>query len=193
LHRVGRLVLTQNPDNYFTETELAAFEPANMVPGIGPSPDRMLLGRMFSYADAHRYRIGTNYLHLPINQPRAAAASYNSDGAMAMWGAPDPVYAPNSFGGPQASAAVGDPSWGVAGEIVRSAYTRRRDDDDFAQARDLYEKVLDTDSRQRLVSNIVGHLRDGVHGEVLARTLDYWRQVSSDLGDRVRAGIAPRP
>ena len=186
---VGRLVLTHNPENYFAEVEQAAFDPSNMVPGIGPSPDKMLLGRMFSYPDTHRYRVGTNYLHLPINQPRAAANSYNSDGAMAMWSAPDPLYAPNSFGGPQASDEARDPSWPVAGEIVRAAYTRRRDDDDFSQARDLYEKVLEREPKQRLVNNIVGHLRDGVHGEVLAMALDYWRQVSADLGARVEQDI----
>jgi catalase len=185
LHRVGRLVLTHNPEDYFTEVEQVALEPSNLVPGIGPSPDKMLLGRMFSYPDTHRHRVGTNYLHLPINQPRAAASSYNTDGAMAMWSAPDPVYAPNSFGGPRASAAVGDPSWAVAGEIVRTAYTRRRDDDDFSQARDLYEKALDADAKQRLVTNIVGHLRDGVHDEVLAAALGFWHQVSADLGARV--------
>ena len=70
LVRVGRLVLDRNPENYFAEVEQAAFEPANMVPGIGPSPDPMLQGRLFSYPDTHRYRIGPNYLRLPINRPR---------------------------------------------------------------------------------------------------------------------------
>ena len=79
---IGRLVLNRNPENHFAEVEQAAFEPANMVPGIGPSPDKMLLGRMFSYPDAHRYRIGTNYLQLPINRPLAPVHSYNQDGSM---------------------------------------------------------------------------------------------------------------
>src|SRR5215510_4039269 len=80
--KVGRLVLDRNPENYFAEIEQAAFEPGNMVPGIGPSPDRMLLGRMFAYPDAHRYRIGTNYLQLPVNAPLVDVHSYNKDGAM---------------------------------------------------------------------------------------------------------------
>ena len=103
------MVLDRNPDNYFAEVEQAAFEPANIVPGIGPSPDRMLLGRLFSYPDTHRHRIGTNYLQLPINQPRAAVDSYNKDGAMRFrHGGAQPVYAPNSFGGPAADPAFGE-------------------------------------------------------------------------------------
>lgn len=185
LQRIGRLVLDRNPENYFTEVEQAAFEPSNMVPGIGPSPDKMLLGRMFSYPDTHRHRIGTNYLHLPINRPKAAVHSYNKDGAMAYASAPDPVYAPNSAGGPAGDPTLAEPGWGVSGEIVRSAYTRRRDDDDFSQPGDLYRKVLDDSARERLVTNISGHLTNGVSPDVLARVLDYWRQVDADLGARV--------
>src|SRR5581483_7296165 len=79
---VGRLVLDRNPENFFAQMEQASFEPANMVPGIGPSPDKVLLGRLFSYPDTHRHRIGTNYLQLPVNQPIAEVHSYNKDGAM---------------------------------------------------------------------------------------------------------------
>jgi catalase len=185
LHKVGRLVLDRNPEDYFAEVEQAAFEPANMVPGIGPSPDKMLLGRLFSYPDTHRYRIGPNYLQLPINAPKVPVHSYNKDGAMAFRNAPDPVYAPNSFGGPKADPALADPSWDVSGEIVRAAYTKRRDDDDFGQPGTMYRSVLDPAAQDRLVSNIVGHLRNGVTGDVLARALEYWRQVDGDLGARV--------
>jgi catalase len=185
LHKIGRLVLDRNPADYFAEVEQAAFEPANMVPGIGPSPDKMLLGRLFSYPDTHRYRIGPNYLQLPINAPKAAVHSYNKDAAMAYRNAPDPVYAPNSFGGPQADPAVAEPSWDVSGEIVRAAYTKHREDDDFGQAGTMYRKVLDADAQSRLVSNIAGHLGNGVTGDVLARALEYWRQVDDDLGTRV--------
>ncbi|MCB0969671.1 MAG: catalase, partial [Ilumatobacter sp.] len=99
---VGRLVLNRNPDDYFAEVEQSAFEPSNLVPGIEPSPDRMLLGRLFSYPDAHRHRIGTNYLQLPINRPIGEVRSYNKDGAMRLRNPGDPVYAPNSRGGPAA-------------------------------------------------------------------------------------------
>ncbi|MGC9962109.1 MAG: catalase [Acidimicrobiales bacterium] len=185
LHRIGRLVLDRNPVDYFAEVEQAAFEPANMVPGVGPSPDKMLLGRLFSYPDTHRYRIGPNYLQLPINAPKAAVHSYNKDGAMAYRNAPDPVYAPNSFGGPKADPAVAEPSFDVSGEIVRAAYTKHREDDDFGQAGTMYRRVLDADAQSRLASNIAGHLGNGVTGDVLARALEYWRQVDEDLGARV--------
>ena len=100
---IGRMVLNRNPENYFAEVEQAAFEPSNMVPGIEPSPDKMLLGRLFSYPDTHRYRIGPNYLQLPINQPKSEVNSYNKDGAMRYRHSADqPVYAPNSYGGPAA-------------------------------------------------------------------------------------------
>ncbi len=193
LIEVGRMVLDRNPENYFAEVEQSAFEPANMVLGIGPSPDKMLLGRLFSYPDTHRYRIGTNYQQLPVNRPRSAVHSYNRDGAMRYQNPGDPVYAPNSFGGPKADAAYQEPGWQVAGEIVRSAYTKRRDDDDFIQAGTLYRKVLDEPARERLVTNITSHLRGGVCGDVLARALDYWRKVDADLGARVAAAMGGGP
>jgi len=185
LTKVGRLVLDRNPDNYFAEVEQAAFEPANMVPGIGPSPDKMLLGRLFSYPDTHRHRIGTNYLQLPVNQPRTAVHSYNRDGAMRYRNPADPVYAPNSYGGPRADPQVMEPGWAVSGEMVRAAYTRRREDDDFGQPGSLYRKVLDEAARGRLAANIAGHLGAGVSQPVLARAIEYWRQVDPDLGARV--------
>lgn len=187
---VGRLVLDRNPDNYFAEVEQAAFEPANMVPGIGPSPDRMLLGRLFSYPDTHRHRIGPNYLQLPINRPRVAVHSYNRDGAMRYSNPPDPVYAPNSFGGPAADPALDDPSWGVAGEIVRSAATLHATDDDFVQPGALVREVLDDAARERLVGNIAGHLSAGVTEPVLGRALDYWSRIDAELGARVAKAVA---
>ena len=190
LHKVGRLVLDRNPLDYFSEVEQAAFEPANMVPGIGPSPDKMLLGRLFSYPDTHRHRIGTNYLQLPINRPHVPVHSYNKDGAMAYAATPDPVYAPNSFGGPQANLAFAEPSWSASGEIVRAAYSKHREDDDFVQPGNLYRDVLDDAARSRLVTNISGHLSNGVEGDVLRRALEYWRQVDADLGARVAKAVA---
>jgi catalase len=126
---VGRLVLDRNPENFFAEIEQAAFSPANMVPGIGPSPDRMLLGRLFSYHDTHLHRVGTNYEQLPVNRPRGEVHTYNKDGAMRYaHGGHQAVYVPNSYGGPQADPLrFADPGWLVeAGEIVRSAAASRR-------------------------------------------------------------------
>jgi catalase len=161
-----------------------------MVPGIGPSPDKMLLGRLFSYPDTHRYRIGPNYLHLPINQPKSPVHSYNKDGAMAYTSAPDPVYAPNSFNGPRADSSLDEGSFGdVTGEIVRAAYSKHREDDDFIQPGTMYRNVLDEDARARLVSNIAGHATNGVTPDMQVRVIEYWRQVDGDLGARVAKAI----
>ena len=188
---VGRMVLDRNPENYFAEVEQAAFEPANMVRGIGPSPDKMLLGRLFSYPDTHRYRIGTNYLQLPINQPKAPVHSYNKDGAMRYrHNGNAPVYAPNSFGGPKADPSFAETVWGVdGGEIVREAYTPRRDDDDFIQPGTMVREVLSDTDREHLVSNIVGHATNAVTPEMQKRVVEYWTNVDSDLGARVAQGI----
>jgi catalase len=189
---IGRLVLDQNPENYFAEVEQAAFEPANLVPGIGPSPDKMLLGRLFSYPDTHRYRIGTNYQQLPVNAPKSPVHSYNKDGSMRYrHNGTQPVYAPNSHGGPVADPTLGEAAWfQEGGEIMRSAYTLRRDDDDFGQAGTLVRQVMSDTDRDHLVSNIVGHLSDGVADDTRDRALKYWSDVDADLGARVRAGLA---
>jgi len=102
LMEVGRMVLDRNPDNYFADVEQAAFNPAHFVPGIGPSPDKMLQGRLFSYGDTHRYRLGINHTRLPVNQPHASEArNYGRDGAMRFDGNNGRAknYEPNSFGG----------------------------------------------------------------------------------------------
>jgi catalase len=192
LIEVGRMVLDRNPENYFAEIEQAAFEPANMVSGIGPSPDKMLLGRMFSYPDAHRYRIGTNYLQLPVNAPRTEVHSYNKDGSMRYrHNGGRPVYAPNSYGGPKADPQYEMPTWSASGEMVRAAYTKRRDDDDFGQPGTLYRKVLDDAARSRLAYNITQHLK-GCEPDVLGRAIDYWTSVDGGLGARVasQTGVA---
>ena len=184
--KIGRLTLDRNPGNYFAEVEQSAFEPANLVPGIGPSPDKMLLGRLFSYPDTHRHRIGPNYLQLPINQPKSPVNSYNKDGAMRYSNPGDPVYAPNSVGGPKADPErYADPGWQVSGEIVREAYTKRRDDDDFGQPGTLYREVLSETDRDHLASNIAGHMSNGVTPEMVERALEYWRNVDPNLGAEV--------
>jgi catalase len=115
---------------------------------MGASPDKMLIGRVFSYPDTHRYRIGPNYLQLPVNQPKSPVNSYNRDGAMRYDNPGDPVYAPNSYGGPEADPSFGEMSWWVeAGEIVRSAYVKHREDDDFVQANAMVNKAMDGPAR----------------------------------------------
>src|SRR5579859_6943564 len=139
----------------------------------------MLLGRMFSYPDTHRHRIGTNYLQLPVNQPQAQVHSYNKDGAMRYRHNGDqPVYAPNSYGGPQADAErYADPSWLASGEIARSAYVPHAEDNDFVQAGNLYRHILSETDRDHLVSNIVGHMKQGVERFIQERAIANWQKV----------------
>ena len=120
---VGRMVLDRNPANFFAEVEQAGFSPANLVPGIGLSPDKMLMGRIFSYHDTHLHRIGANYEQLPINAPKSEVHSYNKDGHMTYRHAgAQPVYAPNSHGGPMADPALAAMSPGRS-RAPRSAAT----------------------------------------------------------------------
>lgn len=187
LIEVGRLTLDRNPTDFHTEIEQAAFEVNNLVPGIGVSPDKMLLGRVFSYADAHRARLGVNYKQIPVNAPKVPVHSYSKDGAMRVQNVTDPVYAPNSKGGPQA-----DPErhpyrekWEASGEFMHAAYTPHTDDDDFVQAGTLVREVMDAGARDRLVSNVVGHLGNGVSPPVLERAFAYWRAIDKETGDRI--------
>ena len=188
---VGRMVLDRNPTNHFAEVEQAALSPSNLVPGIGLSPDKMLMGRVFSYHDAHLHRIGTNYEQLPVNAPASPVHSYSRDGHMTYRHAgAQPVYAPNSYGGPVADPAKATPTWSVeAGEIGRYAYQAHAQDDDFIQAGMLYRDVLSPVDRGRLVGNIVAHASAGVSAAVQARVIAYWTSVDADLGTRVAAGL----
>jgi catalase len=191
LIEVGRMTLDRNSTDYHTEIEQAAFQPNNLVPGIGPSPDKMLLARLFAYADAHRARIGVNYQQLPVNAPHAPVNSYSKDGAMRYNNVSDPVYAPNSKGGPKADAArYGEPAgWHTSGAMVHAAYTLHAEDDDWGQPGTLVREVLDDAARERLVNNVVGHLLNGVSEPILQRAFEYWRNVDKDLGDRIEQGV----
>jgi catalase len=190
--QVGRFVLDRNPENFFAEVEQAAFSPSNLVPGTGLSPDKMLMGRIFSYHDTHLHRIGPNYEQLPINAPRTEVHSYNKDAAMTYRHAgSQPVYAPNSYGGPEADPeAAGAVSWTVNGdELGRFAYDKHQDDDDFGQAGALYRDVMDDIDRDHLVANIVSHASDHVTEEIQLRVVAYWSNVDEQLGARVAAGL----
>ncbi|MDX6419272.1 MAG: catalase [Trebonia sp.] len=190
LTEVGRMTLDRNPADNHTEIEQAAFQPNNLVPGIGPSPDRMLLARLFSYADAHRARLGVNYQQIPVNAPVAPVHTYSKDGAMRVVNRTDPVYWPNSKGGPQAEPERYQPaSWHADGEIVRAAYVQHAEDDDWSQPGTLVRDVLDDAARDRLVSNIVGQLLNGVTEPVLQRAFWYWSNVDKSLGDQVEKGV----
>ncbi len=180
LVEVGRLTLNRNPTDYHTEIEQAAFEPNNLVPGIGLSPDKMLLARGFSYSDAHRARMGVNYKQIPVNAPKVPVHSYSKDGVMRVQNVSDPVYAPNSYGGPKADPTLTDEAglWYADGDMVRTACAPREMDDDWGQAGTLVREVLDDAARERLVDNIVGHLLNEVTEPVLLRAFEYWRNVA---------------
>ena len=186
---IGRMVLDRNPENFFAQVTQVAFEVSNMVPGIGPSPDRMVMGRMFAYGDSARYRIGPNYDQLPVNRPVSEVHTYSKDGP--MWyhhSGNQPVYAPNSYGGPHADPErYRDPGWFVeAADITRTAYVAHKDDDDFIQPGILYRQVMSPTDRDHLASNIVWHLSQGVERFIQERAVnDYWSQVDPELGRRV--------
>ena len=193
LIEVGRMTLNRNPENFHAQIEQSSFEPSNLVPGIGVSPDKMLLGRIFSYADAHRYRIGTNYAQLPVNRAKAEINSYSKEGAMNIHynSADTPVYAPNSYNGPAAdSNRYGDDgAWDFEPRFVRTGYVQHPEDGDFVQAGQLVREVMDDDARDRLVDNIVGHALNGVTEPVLLRVFEYWRNVDPEIGKKVEEGV----
>jgi len=199
LIRVGTMTLNRNPENFFAQIEQAAFSPGNTVPGIGLSPDKMLLGRAFGYADAQRNRIGANFHQLPVNQPKVPVNSYLFDGHMAYHhSGKAPVYAPNSGGRPWAdeTGPVRD-GWEADGTLVRDAYTLREDDDDFSQPGALVRDVFTDADRDALVETVSGALLGGVRSPVLERAFDYWKSVDPDVGrrieEKVRQGTAPEP
>jgi len=190
---VGRLVLDRNFTDHHTEIEQAAFAPSNQVPGTGLSPDKMLQARTFAYADAARARIGVNYKQIPVNAPRCPVHSYSKDGAMRVTNVSDPVYAPNSYGGPHADPnQTTEALWYADGDMVRTAYTLRVEDDDFTQAGDLVRRVMDDAERDRLVGNVAGHLSNGVSEPVLQRVFEYWRNIDKLTGDRVEDAVRKR-
>ncbi|MGZ4276939.1 MAG: catalase [Solirubrobacteraceae bacterium] len=143
-------------------------------------------------ADTHRHRIGANYPQLPINRPKAPVHSYNKDGAMRHVNDGDqPVYAPNSFSGPQADPRYAeDAVWPAAGEMVRSPYELHAEDDDTGQPATLWDKVLDGTDREHLVTNIVAHAGgDDLNDDMKDRVVAYWGAVKHELGRRVAQGL----
>src|SRR5690606_11966783 len=187
LIRVGTMTLDRNPENFFAQIEQAAFSPGNAVPGIGLSPDKMLLGRAFAYNDAQRNRIGTNFHQLPVNQPKVPVNTYMFDGQMAYHhSGAAPVHAPNSGGRPWADATGRmEDGWEADGQMVRSAYTLRADDDDFSQPGTLVREVFSEAERSALVETVSGSLLGGVRSPVLERALDYWTSIDPDVGQRI--------
>jgi len=196
LIEVGVMELNRNPDNYFAEVEQAAFEPSNVIPGIGFSPDKVLQSRILSYPDAHRYRIGTNYQQIPVNRAHAPVHTYNRDGAMRVDGngAATVDYEPNDFGGPVEDSSVKEPPLHINGSGDRYVTYPCDDEDYYGQPRILWEKVLDEAGRIRLVENIVASMTNPAMGiadphPIQQRMLKHWNKVHPDFGHRVATGL----
>ncbi|XP_003389936.1 PREDICTED: catalase-like [Amphimedon queenslandica] len=182
---VGRMVLNRNPANYFAEVEQLAFSPAHMVAGIEPSPDKMLQGRLFSYDDTHRHRLGPNYHQIPVNCPYATRTrNYQRDGPMTVDGNQGgaPNYFPNSFSGP-----VDNPEYTISPITLSTCDVKKyntRDDDNFSQVKNFWLKVLTVEEQSRLVFNIASHLKDA-QPFIQSRVIRNFSSVHPDYGSRI--------
>lgn len=173
----GVMELNRNPDNYFAEIEMLALSPSNVVPGIGFSPDEMLQARIFSYADAHRYRLGTHYEALPVNRPKCPVHHYHKDGSMRFFdnheANPDAYYEPNSFNGPAGAPEYREPPLRISGDVDR--YDHRGGNDDYGQPKALFD-LFDQDQKNRLFENIAAAM-GGVPSEIVDRQLAHFEKI----------------
>ncbi|MGG1551590.1 catalase KatA [Paenibacillus ferrarius] len=187
LIEVGRMVLDRNPDNYFAEVEQATFSPGTLVPGIEPSPDKMLQGRLFAYSDAHRYRVGANHHALPINRPHSEVNTYQRDGQMRpdSNGGGSVYYEPNSFGGPAESPADKPAPLDVTGQADSVAYDHN---DHYTQAGDLY-RLLSEEERERLVQTIVAAMKPVERDEIKIRQIGHFYKADPEYGTRIAEGL----
>ncbi|WP_444910897.1 catalase [Microbulbifer sp. TRSA005] len=192
LIEIGEMELNRNPDDYFAELEQAAFSPSNVVPGISFSPDKMLQARVFSYADAHRHRLGTHYESLPVNAPQCPVHNYYRDGEMntsgIRTGNPDAYYDPNSFNGPQQDPSAKEPPLKLSGAADR--YDHREGNDDYGQVRTLFN-LFDDAEKQRLFGNIARAMA-GVPDEIVQRQLVLFSQVDSSYAEGVELSLGKK-
>jgi catalase len=198
LHEVGELHFDRNPSNYFQDVEQASFAPANVVPGIGYSPDRVLQARLFAYKDAAVYRLGINHEQLPVNKPRCPVFNYHADGAMqSESNGLGPTYEPNSFGGPVEDPKYMDPPvpYQLSGEGKR--YNHRADSDDFSQATALWH-IMQPDEQERVITNITNTMTKGkgagcksepVPKRIQQLNLYNFYRVDKSLGERLAKSL----
>ncbi|ANS43906.1 catalase [Serratia inhibens] len=181
---VGFFELNRNPDNYFSEVEQVAMNPANVVPGVSFSPDKMLQGRLFSYGDAHRYRLGVNHHQIPVNAAKCPFHNYHRDGAMRVDGnsGNGATYEPNSFGLFQEQPDFSEPPLSLEG--AADHWNHREDKDYFSQPRALFN-LLSAEEHQRMFTRIAGELSQ-VPEQIQRRQVDLFTQVHPDYG----AGVA---
>ena len=187
LVEVGVLELNRNPENYFAEVEQAGFSPANVVPGIGHSPDKMLQFRIVSYADAHRHRMGVNYDSLPVNRPRCPVHTYHRDGAMRFDdnGGGAVNYEPNSFGGPAEDPRFKEIPLKSAGDSDR--YGQSEGADDFVQAGDLF-RLMTPEQQGRLIGALVGAMKD-VPEDIQRRQIGHFMKADPAYGEGIAKGL----
>lgn len=190
LIEVGEMELNRNPDNYFDEIEQLALSPSNIVRGIGFSPDKVLQARIFSYADAHRYRIGTHYESLKVNAPKCPVHHYHKDGSMSsndgLKANPDAYYEPNSFDGPTQNSDYATPSLQLHGDADR--YDGNQDNDNFIQPRALFN-LFDADQKSRLFTNIAQSMQ-GVSQTIIDRQLALFEKIDAAYAEGVRDALS---
>ncbi|MFO7879905.1 MAG: catalase [Bacteroidales bacterium] len=188
LIKVGEFELNKIPPNYFVYIENAAFSPSNVVPGIGYSPDKMLQARVFSYPDAHRYRLGTHYEMLPPNRPVNEVNHYHKDGAMRFFENfeenPDAFYEPNQFDGPVEESGPVEPPLRIDGDADRYD---NEDDDDYTQAGNLF-RLFNDEQKQRLFDNIAGEM-EGVPEDIIKKQIELFDAADKAYGEGVRKAL----
>ena len=184
---VGVVELNRNPENHFADVEQSAFSPANVVPGISHSPDKMLQFRILSYADAHRHRLGVNNESLPVNKPRCPVNTYHRDGSMCFDGNYGGAvnYEPNSFGGPKEDARFKEPPLRISGDADR--YDHRQGNDDYAQAGHLYR--LMPAAEQARLHRAIANAMQGVPKEIIERQLAHFEKADPRYAHGVRAAL----
>ena len=207
---VGYFVLNRNPKNFHAQIEQLALDPANLVPGVGLSPDRMLQARVFAYADQQRYRIGANYKDLPVNRPINEVNTYAERGSMAYFfnEENEPNYSPNSY--EKGAGYLDDGETSASGQdlglaenlyinpdpegtdLVRAAYVKHAEDDDFGQAGTLYRDVFDDAAKERFVHNITSKMMAITNKEIAERVCEYWGKVAAALETKVRESLAAK-
>lgn len=192
LIEIGKLVLDRNPTNYFCEVEQSGFAPANLVPGIEPSPDKMLQSRLFSYMDTQHYRIGRNYQQLPINRPYRSkfGSNHQRDGLMCYTndGTGKPNYEPNKQEDLTDNSQYNIAPFKVEGYVSRYR-VKPSQIDDFHQCRILYNEVMKEEDRVNLIKNIVNHLKYAKK-PTQERVISLFSKVDEDYGNRISKGLA---
>jgi catalase len=188
LIEVGVMELNRNAENFFADVEQAAFSPANIVPGIGFSPDKMLQGRLFSYGDTQRYRLGVNFSQIPVNAPKCPFHSYHRDGQMRVDGngGGRTSYEPNSRGEWIAQPDFAEPPLAIEGAANR--WNHREDTDYFSQPGDLFR--LMTPAQQKVLFENTARAIKGASPEVVARHIGNCSKADPAYGAGVAEAIA---